>query len=163
MKFIISNSVLAAGLMLLSAASYGETTITSVPYTITAQGRYILGNDLLYSAANGNAITVKTNNVTIDLNGHILHNLTSNNGATGIFASNGANVHVRNGAIAGFYVGVHFSGFGHLVDGIRFSAITPNAVWFEVSKACVVQKLSDYRSWPCWRGIYKRNRKSCGQ
>ncbi len=38
MKCFISNSVLAAGLMLLSVASYGQTPINSVPYTISAPG-----------------------------------------------------------------------------------------------------------------------------
>ena len=38
MKRFISNSVLAA--VLLSVASYGQTTITSVPYTISASGTY---------------------------------------------------------------------------------------------------------------------------
>ena len=41
MKYFISNSVLAAGLILLSVASYGQTPITSVPYTITAPGTHI--------------------------------------------------------------------------------------------------------------------------
>jgi hypothetical protein len=36
MKCFLSNSVRAAGLMLLSVASNGETSITAVPYTISA-------------------------------------------------------------------------------------------------------------------------------
>ena len=51
MKCFISNSVLAAGLMLLSVAGYGQTPITSVPYTISAPGKYILANNLTYFAA----------------------------------------------------------------------------------------------------------------
>jgi hypothetical protein len=138
MKPLFGISILGATLSFLSAASYAQTTITSVPYTIAAQGRYILANDLTYSAANGNAITVNTDNVTIDLNGYILDTVTPNSGATGIFASDRANVQVRNGAIAGFRYGVYFPGFGHLVDGIRFWQ-NSYAVLFWQSEACVAQ------------------------
>jgi hypothetical protein len=143
MKPLFDISILGVTLSFLSAASYAQTPIASVPYTITAQGTYILANNLLYSAANGNAITVATNNVIIDLNGHILHTAISNSSATGIYANNRADIQVRNGAIAGFSNGVEFSGasfnFGHVVDGIRFWQTKENAVWFVQSQACVVQ------------------------
>jgi hypothetical protein len=50
MKCFISNSVLAAGLMLLSVASYGQTPITSVPFTISAPGKYILAKKITESS-----------------------------------------------------------------------------------------------------------------
>jgi hypothetical protein len=142
MKCFISNSVLAAGLTLLSVASYGQTPINSVPYTISAPGTYILANNLTYSGANGNAITVNADHVSIDLNRYYLYCPTSNNFAIGICAISKADVQVRNGFIGGFWIGVNFSGgnsnFDHLVDGIRFSQNT-YAVVFVQTKACVVQ------------------------
>jgi hypothetical protein len=146
MKPLFGISILGATLSFLSAASYAQTTITSVPYTISAPGRYIFANNLTYSAAGGVAITVNAHYVSIDLNGHYLYCPTSNNGAVGISASNKANLQVRNGAIVGFARGVdsEYPGsgtnynFGHLVDGIRFWQ-NGNAVDFGQSKACVVQ------------------------
>jgi parallel beta-helix repeat protein len=142
MKPLFGTSILGAILSFLSVASYGQTPITSVPYTITASGAYIFAHDLTYSAANGVAITVTTNNVIIDLNGHILRTFVSNSGARGIEADNRANVQVRNGAIAGFSIGVLGWGanpnFGHLVDGVRFWN-NSYGVYFYESRCCVVQ------------------------
>jgi hypothetical protein len=123
MKPLFGISILGATLSFLSAASYAQTPITSVPYTISAPGRYILANNLTYSAASGNAITVEASNVSIDLNGYYLYCPTSNNSANGIYENNLANLQVRNGIIVGFFWGIQFQGinnFGHGVDGIRF-------------------------------------------
>ena len=46
MKYFISNSVLASGLILLSVADYRQTPIPSVPYTTTAPGTYIFAKKL---------------------------------------------------------------------------------------------------------------------
>jgi len=128
--------------MLLSVVSYGQTPINSVPYTISAPGTYILANNLTYSGANGNAITVNADHVSIDLNRFYLYCPTSNNFAIGICAISKADVQVSNGFIGGFWIGVNFSGgnsnFGHLVDGIRFWQ-NSYAVVFVQTKACVVQ------------------------
>jgi hypothetical protein len=58
MKPLCGTSILGAILSFLSVASYGQTPITSIPYTITAPGTYIFARDLTYSAASGNVITV---------------------------------------------------------------------------------------------------------
>jgi hypothetical protein len=73
MKPLFGISILWATLSFLSVASYAQTSITSIPYTITASGTYIFAHNLLYSAANGNAITVKASHVVIDLNGYHLY------------------------------------------------------------------------------------------
>jgi hypothetical protein len=143
MKCFIFNSVLAAGLMLFSVASYGQTQITSVPYTITAPGRYIFANNLTYSAASGHAIFVVTSHVTIDLNGYYLSCPTPGNTAIGIEVGNEANVKVRNGGIGGFSDGVKFGAYASLafenvVEGIQFWANSQFSVLSQ-GNVCVVQ------------------------
>src|SRR6516164_6192771 len=44
-----------------------RTLIASLPYTITNSGSYYLSNNL--TVATGDAITISTNGVTLDLNG----------------------------------------------------------------------------------------------
>jgi hypothetical protein len=74
------------------------TVITSLPYTITAQGSYII-NQNLTSTSNG--IVVKANNVTIDLNGY---NIAGSNTGThyGVYIQGRSNVEIRNGTIRNF-------------------------------------------------------------
>jgi hypothetical protein len=56
-----------------AAASFGQTIINSMPYTITAPGNYVLGSNLIYSSASNAAITIISSNVTLDLGGHFLY------------------------------------------------------------------------------------------
>jgi hypothetical protein len=106
------------------------TPITSVPVTISVQGVYCLTGDLATSLASGNAITVATNNVTIDLNGWKLGNLAAGPStlAIGILASNRSNVTIRNGTIRGFAAGIALTGGaatgGHLVEDVRLDGNT---------------------------------------
>jgi hypothetical protein len=145
MKRLFANSILAASSLLLSVVSYGQTPISSIPFTIGASGTYILTAGLVYSASTGNAITVNANNVTIDLNGHYLICSVSGNSATGIFASNKLNIRVRNGEILRFSHGVGFdfpggtnNNIGHVVEGIGFWN-NNIAVWFHQTQASVVR------------------------
>ena len=129
MKRLFATLAFATALTLLPVASYGWTPISSVPYTISVGGTYILTNSLTYSGAVGNAITVNASNVIIDLDGYQLFCSNSNNYAFGIYANNVSNVSVKNGEIGGFTFGVYLDypgtgsnvNFGHLVDGLRFS------------------------------------------
>ena len=63
-------------LPLFSDALQAETTectvINTLPYVINIQGIYCLKGDLATNMTSGNAVTVNTNNVVIDLNGHKL-------------------------------------------------------------------------------------------
>jgi len=87
-------------LMLLVGASTLEaaTEITSLPYTITAQGSYIINQNL---KANWHGIKVQANNVTIDLNGY---SISGNNasGGYGVYMNGCSNVEIRNGTIRNF-------------------------------------------------------------
>ena len=146
MKRLFASLAFATGLMLLSAASYGQTLIFSLPYTISMDGTYKLAHDLTYSAALGNAIIVNASNVTIDLNGYQLVATASNSYNFGIYANNVSNVSVKNGTIAGFTFGVEMDypqgasnvNFGHLVDGLHLSN-NQVGVGCYVSKGCVVR------------------------
>jgi len=115
----------------LAAESYDNCTgfITSLPTTVTTQGTWCLKQDLNTAIASGNAITVNTNNVTIDCNGYKLGGLSAGagTGAVGIFAQDRVNVTVRHCAIRGFFVGVDLygaAGGGHLVEDNRFDSNT---------------------------------------
>jgi hypothetical protein len=144
MKPLFGIAILGATLSFLSAASYAQTPISSVPYTITAPGKYILSNDLLYSGESGNAITVNTSNVTINLNGFYIVCPNSNN-ANGVYANGQNHITVKNGEIIGFNLGVSFTattlGAGnsaHLVDAVRFIRDSWG-VYCVYGTACVVQ------------------------
>lgn len=104
------------------------TAITSLPYVISTQGVYCFTGNLSAGMTFGKAIDIQTNNVTIDMNGFKLGNLSAGSGtnASGIWAHNRKNITIRNGTIRGFFAGVFlrdstgvFSSGGHLVEDIR--------------------------------------------
>ena len=113
----------------LRAETIGCTAITTLPATITVQGIYCLTGDLGTSILSGNAITIATNNVTIDLNGHKIGGLAAGPGtqANGIYALDRTNINLRNGTIRGFYYGVyvmddstyHDGSGGHVIENLR--------------------------------------------
>jgi hypothetical protein len=102
--------------------------ITSVPFTISSAGNYVVTAELVYSASTDNAITVNANNGRIDLNGHYLICSSPTNSAVGIYAGNKIDIRVRNGEILNFYNGVKFEwpgtgtslSSGHAVDSVGF-------------------------------------------
>jgi hypothetical protein len=129
MKRLFARFLLAAGLMLLSVASYGQTIIGSVPYTISNPGNYVLNTDLPY-AGTGTAITVNSNNVTIDFQGYQLKSSAPSSGVTitGIALTNVNNVTIKNGRLSAFVVGINIQGgIGHVVEKMRIlSTYSPN-------------------------------------
>jgi hypothetical protein len=116
----------AAVVLTLSSAAEAETrrctAITSLPYTISAPGSYCLNTDLSTPISAGRAITIISNSVTLDLNGH---KLAGNAGvattADGVYAANRKYVVVKNGTIKGFMRAVHFQGsssIANIIEGI---------------------------------------------
>jgi hypothetical protein len=97
MKRLPAHALLAAGLMLHSVASYGQTSISSVPYTITAPGSYILANNLLYSSGSGAAIKINSANVTLDFDGHFVASTAASPQNYGVAVIQVRNVHHREG------------------------------------------------------------------
>jgi len=104
------------------------TAITSVPYTITVPGIYCLNGNLETSITSGNAITINTNNVIIDLNGRKLGGGSAGTAteARGIYAHGRKNITIKNGTIRGFHYGVllgditpYTTSQGHIIEDIR--------------------------------------------
>ena len=95
--------------------------IDSLPATITTQGVWCLRKDLSTAATWGAAITIATNNVTVDCNGFKIGGLGGGptSQTRGVHAQDRLNATVRNCALRGFYIGVSLYGGGHLVEDNR--------------------------------------------
>jgi len=102
--------------------------IDTLPATITTQGTWCLRHDLSTAITNGHAITINTNNVTIDCNYFKLGGLAAGAGTLtdGIYASNRTNATVRHCNIRGFQRGANVTGTGggHVFEDNRFDAST---------------------------------------
>lgn len=108
-----------------AAQSYDSCTgfIDSIPTTITTQGVWCLNKNLGTAITTGAAITIATNNVTIDCNDFKLGGLAAGDGsrAAGIYGSNRQNATIRHCNVRGFYRGIALEGgAGHLVEDNRF-------------------------------------------
>jgi hypothetical protein len=125
----------AAPRIALAAQSYDNCTgfITSVPAVITTQGTWCLKQDLATSIASGNAITVNTNNVTIDCNDFKLGGLAAGVGTTasGIYSMDRVNTTIRHCNIRGFEFGIFLDGTvggGNVIEDNRLDANTSNGI-----------------------------------
>jgi hypothetical protein len=101
--------------------------IDSLPAVISTQGTWCLNKDLSTGVTSGAAITVNTNNVTIDCNDFKLGGLAAGTGTLtiGIQANSRYNITVRQCNIRGFNGGVATtSGGGHRVENNRFDGNT---------------------------------------
>lgn len=101
-----------------------RTPIGTYGTNITAAGSYYLSANLTSSATNTDAITISTDNVTVDFNGFALINTggagTSSDGVT--FTGRN-NVALKNGTIQGFYRGIFANGDcgGVVVENMRLA------------------------------------------
>ena len=97
------------------------TEITTLPTTISTQGVYCLKKHISTNLASGAAITVTTNNVTIDCNEFKVGNLAAGllTQAVGIQATGRVNVTVRNCGIRGFQTGINFTNGQYRVETSR--------------------------------------------
>lgn len=127
--------LLAAGLLALvafyvpnnarAAESYEGCTgfIDSLPATVSTQGVWCLRKNLSTAIATGAAITIATNNATIDCNDFKIGGLAagSDSWAFGIQSEGRMNAVVRHCNLRGFYIGIGLEGFGggHLVEDNR--------------------------------------------
>ncbi len=84
------------------------TAITSVPFTIDAEGLYCFTGDISTTLESDDAITISASNVTIDMGNYTLEATTTNSSSTanGIYADERSNIVIRNGTIKGFYRGI---------------------------------------------------------
>jgi Subtilase family/Calx-beta domain/Peptidase inhibitor I9 len=103
--------------------------ILFLPFTITTQGRYCLERNLSTAIASGNAITIESDFVTVDLRGFKIGGGSAGPGtqANGIYARNRRNLTIRNGNVRGFLRAVFLeddsgtltASQGHLVQALR--------------------------------------------
>jgi len=125
---LLAVLILSTSLVLVPGKARAETHATcagfidSLPATVTKQGVWCLRNDLSTAITSGNAISIATNNVTIDCNGFKIGGLAAGEGslATGIRASGRQNAVVRHCNVRGFQYGIYLTGAGHLVEDSRF-------------------------------------------
>jgi Periplasmic copper-binding protein (NosD) len=120
------------------------TKITSLPYTISKPGFYYLGGNLSYTGT-GNAITVSSYAVTIDLMGFQISGPGSNvQSSRGIRIDSGYNdLEVRNGCISNFYLALGDSNlnFRTRVLNLRVAQCTSGIV-FDFSHGALVKGCS---------------------
>ncbi len=139
MKKLIFAFVFAA--LAFTAPAQAETTnctaIPTLPYTISTQGVYCLTAHLSTNSTSGNAITINTSNVILDLNGFKLGGLAAGLGTTanGIFAAQRQNITIKNGTVRGFYRGIflddappYTTSQGHVIEDIRADQNTLSAI-----------------------------------
>jgi hypothetical protein len=96
--------------------------IASLPYEVTKTGRYRLVGDLDFAPAEGAAVTVATNGVFLDLDGHTLSGSAGPaTEAYGVLTRNRSNVTVENGRVQGFLAGVYLAGPAPYTVASRFT------------------------------------------
>jgi hypothetical protein len=105
--------------------------IDSVPATITTQGTWCLRHDLATAIGTGNAISINTNNVTIDCNHYKIGGLSAGAStlAVGIGASNRLNSTIRNCSVRGFANAINLTGSGALVEDNRLDGNTQMGIY----------------------------------
>ena len=117
-----------------AAESYDNCTgfITSIPAAINSQGTWCLKQDLATGITSGIAISVNTNNVTIDCNGFKLGGLAAGLATTafGISAGSHSNIVIRHCNVRGFFYGILLNGIGggHVIEDNRFDGNTFSAI-----------------------------------
>ncbi|HEY8151541.1 MAG TPA: Calx-beta domain-containing protein [Vicinamibacteria bacterium] len=105
------------------------TPILIVPITITAQGNYCLVKNLSTAQATGNAITIASDFVSVNMSGFKIGGGGAGLGtqAIGVYALNRKNVAIRNGNLRGFLQAVFLqdtsgtftASQGHLIENVR--------------------------------------------
>ena len=114
-KFLFGMGITVLSLMfifLVPAGAQDCIEINSLPCNITSPGHYCLTINLKYNDATGDAISIRSHGVIVDLMGYTLSNLSDAGPATagtkafGVRGYSVRNVTIRNGSIVGFGTGV---------------------------------------------------------
>ena len=136
-NLVASALLLACGLpaQALAAESYDNCAgyIDALPAVINTQGVWCLRQDVATAITNGAAISIGTNNVTIDCNHFKIGGLAAGAGtkATGILVDSRLNAVIRHCNVRGFYIGAALSGGGHVVEDNRFNSNYGTGVYLE--------------------------------
>ncbi len=155
MKHLKTIAAFSVALIFSPALSSAQTVISSLPYTISTAGVYVLNQSFSYPSGSGAAITIKASNVTLNLNGHGITNTAaqnSSNTAIAIHASNFENITVENGEILGFNAGILLEGptiginfnVGHVIQGMRLAYSLTFGIWLEWCANCSIQNCQLY-------------------
>jgi parallel beta-helix repeat protein len=106
--------VLGTGTARADETTFCNAYITTLPYTISTQGHYCFDRNLSTAQTTGNAITINSDFVVLDLNNFKLGGGSAGMGtlAHGIFAANRSNITIRNGNIRGFAFGIRLGSQG---------------------------------------------------
>jgi hypothetical protein len=134
-KLRVAISLLTAiGAFAFAGQAQAQTVINSLPYTINTPGDYVLGSNLTYNSATGAAITFNIGNVNLDFANHYISGLAAGTAtqAIGLSSTERANITIKNGAIAGFFKGISFTGnglstsnnVGHIIENMRLPSNT---------------------------------------
>ena len=129
-RHVLAAVLVFGSLYLLPGSARAETFntcagfIDSLPATINSQGTWCLRGNLSTAISSGTAITIATNNVTIDCNNFKIGGLAAGPGtfAVGIGADTRLNATIRNCNVRGFRIGINLdgnSGGNHLVENNR--------------------------------------------
>ncbi len=113
MKRLLTYCFIVGGIGSLTVTSYGQprpaTPITSIPFTITQPGKYVLQGDLTTSSP-GDGISVSIFAVTIDFQGFSISTSARPNSSAGIRVSGFSDVVIQNRAITGYSTGIATGG-----------------------------------------------------
>ena len=109
--------------------------ITSLPFQITAPGKYCLNSNLSTSTS-GSAITIAADSVVLDLNGFNISGAPAGPGshANGIIVLERKTITIRNGTVSGFYNGIFLSGSNSawgVIEKMRIQDVTFQAIRVE--------------------------------
>jgi hypothetical protein len=106
------------------------TKIISLPYTISASGKYEVTADLTANGTDG--IDINASNVTLDLGGFSITQLGSAATTTGVNDPSSNNVVVENGTISGFNRGVFFGPYNCKAQNLRVCRSPAPTTWFRI-------------------------------
>ncbi len=140
MKLHFVSPIIAAGVSLFTIAGYSQTTITSVPTTISMPGKYILKKDLTLNSGSP-AITVTASDVTIDLNGFTLSDGSVPNQHIGVSADGVDNLVIQNGTISQFQGAASIqisSGSGHVLQNLQVLSFGNAGITLTSCNACMI-------------------------
>lgn len=134
--------------------------ITAVPITISSPGTWCFDKDLTHSASGSTAIDIKSSNVTLDLNSHILRGPMDGGkvvpgtaykygvNVSGVCCTSDPtlqynNIKIRNGTISGFHYGItmqgNLDGSGHIIENMQIRDTASSAISFNGVKNAIVR------------------------
>lgn len=114
--------------------SYKINTIPPEGLVLSKPGKYIFSNDIVWEAENNICISIISNDITLDLNNHILTCNNTELKTIGIHCNGFNNIKIRNGTLLNFvYKGIDINKYSKIkidniiVDGLSWNTIgNPN-------------------------------------